>query len=171
MPMREYTYAPKNRSRRAYLYILGCVCASVILWTVPFLWATPYAVVWFFGACFILTCALLITTRYLIRRYVYRLVRADDGGFDFVVLEISGKRTTCVCRISTDDFRALTRESKKKRCKPDYDWSTALGEPAYLLTISEGESRFFDAGEELIVRFSPDREMAEMIEYSLHPII
>ena len=56
-----------------------------------------------------LTVALLITARYLVRRYIYRFVETDDGGFDFVVLERSGKRTVCVCRVSIDSFRAIKK--------------------------------------------------------------
>ena len=171
MPMREYTCAPKSRSRRAYLYVLGCVLLATALWTVPAMTAAPYGPVWHFAALFSLTVALLITARYLVRRYIYRFVETDDGGFDFVVLERSGKRTVCVCRISTDSFRAIAQEKKGKRVRPTYDWSTELGARAYLLTLTDGEGRFFEDGEEITVRFSPDREMAAMIEYSLRPMI
>ena len=163
MPMREYTCAPKSRSRRAYLYVLGCVLLATALWTVPAMTNAPYDLIWHFAALFSLTVALLVTVRYLVRRYVYRIVATEDGGFDFVVLEISGKRTVCVCRVSTDSFRAIVREEKGKRIRPTYDWSTDLGTRAYLLTLTDGE--------EITVRFSPDREMAAMIEYSLRPMI
>lgn len=167
MPMREYTCAPKSRSRRAYLCVLGCVLLSVVFGTVPILIDVPYGPVWLFAALFSLTAALLITVRYLVRRYVYRFVGREDGGFDFVVLEISGKRTLCVCRVSTDAFRALVREEKGKRTRPTYDWSTELGAPRHLLTMTDGDGRFFEESEEITVRFSPDREMVAMIEYSL----
>ena len=163
MPMREYTCAPKSRSRRAYLYVLGCVLLATVLWTVPILIEMPYALVWHFCVFFVLTVALLVTTRYLLRRFVYQLVATDDGGFVFVVTEISGKQSVCVCRVSTDSFRALVREEKGKRARPTYDWSTDLGGLGYLLTLVDGE--------EVTVRFSPDREMAAMIEYSLRPML
>ena len=163
MPMREYTCAPKSRSRRAYLYVLGCVLFATALWTVPAMTNAPYGLIWHFAALFSLTVALLVTVRYLVRRYVYRIVATEDGGFDFVVLEISGKRTVCVCRVSTDSFRAIVREEKGKRIRLTYDWSTDLGTRAYLLTLTDGE--------EITVRFSPDREMAAMIEYSLRPLM
>ena len=163
MPMREYTCAPKSRSRRAYFYVLGCVLLSAVLWTVPIVLDLPYALVWHFGVFASLTAALLITVRYLLRRYVYQLSATGDGGFDFVVTEISGKQTLCVCRISTDAFRAIAREEKGKRTRLTYDWSTDLGASAYLLTMMDGE--------EITVRFSPDREMAAMIAYSLRPIL
>ena len=171
MPMREYTCAPIHRSRRAYLSVLGCVLFAVALWTVPGLFSLSHRPLWLCASLFALTAALLITTRYLVRRYVYRLIAREDGGFDFVVLEISGKRTVCVCRVSTDSFRTITREEKGKRVRPTYDWSTDLGARGYLLTLTDGEGRFFEEGEEITVRFSPDREMAAMIEYSLRPMI
>ena len=110
-----------------------------------------------------LTAALLITTRYLLLRYVYCFVGTDDGGFDFVVYEISGKRRLCICRVSTDSFRALVREEKgnRKQKRPRYDWGAELSEPGYLLTLVDAE--------EITIRFSPDRDMAAMIEYSLQP--
>ncbi len=171
MPLREYTCAPKSRSRRAYLYVLGCVLLATALWTVPVMTEAPHGLLWHFGALFSLTAALLITTRYLVRRYVYRFAETEDGGFDFVVLERSGKRTLCVCRVSTDSFRAIAREERGKRVRPTYDWSTDLGGRAYLLTMTDGEGRFFDDGEEIVIRFSPDQAMVAMIEYSLRPLL
>ena len=167
MPMREYTCAPKSRSRRAYLYVLGCVLLSVVFGTVPIFVDVPYGPIWLFAALFLLTAAQLITVRYLVRRYVYRFVEREDGEFDFVVLEISGKRTLCVCRVSTDSFRALAREEKGRHIRPTYDWSTELGTRRYMLTMIDSEGRFFEDSEEITVRFSPDREMVAMIEYSL----
>lgn len=170
MPMREYTCAPKSRPLRAYLYVLGAVLGATALWTVPSLFEMSYRPVWYFGALFLLTVALLVTVRYLLRRYVYRFKETESGGFDFVVWEISGKRTVCVCRVSVDSFRALTQEEKGKHPRPHYDWSAGPGGSAYLLTIRDGDEGFDREGEEIVIRFSPDRDMAAMIEYSLRSL-
>jgi len=160
MPMREYVCAPKNRSRRAYLYLLGCVLLATALWTVPVMWDVPYVPIWQFGSLFCLTVALLITARWLARRYVYRLVALDDGGFDFEVIEVRGKRPICVCRVGVEAFRAIAREEKRGRERPTYDWRVGMEGQAYLLTLADGE-------ETVTVRFSPDKTLAAMIEYSL----
>ena len=161
MPLQEYTCIPKPRTRRAYLYVLGCVLAAVAVWIATAMWSLPYPLVWHSAALFLLTGALLLTVRYLVRRYVYRLTETEDGDFDFVVLEISGKRTVCVCRVSVDSFRAFARAEKIHRVKTTYNWCIEPHATAYLLTLVDGE-------EQVVVRFSPDDVMASMIETALH---
>lgn len=157
MPLQDYTCTPTPRTRRAYLYVLACVLAAVAVWFATAMWKLPYPLVWHCAAMFLLTGALLVTVRYLVKRYVYRITETDDGDFDFVVLEISGKRTVCVCRVSVDCFRAFAPVEKNKRVETTYNWCVEPHAAGYLLTLVDGE-------EQVTVRFSPDAVMAAMIE-------
>lgn len=168
MPLREYSCEVKLRTPRAYLSVLGLVLLACVIWMILSKFAPAYSLVWHFAAMLSLTGAMLLTVRYLVRRYIYRLVETDEGDFDFVVLEISGKRTVCVCRLSVSCLCALSRVDKRAgRVRPDYDWTVMPGHDAYLLTLRDGGGNFFEAGEEIVVRISPDSTMAAMLAYSL----
>lgn len=168
MPIREYTCIPKRKSRRAYLDVLTCVLLATALWTVPTVTHWPYALVWQFAALCLLTAALLITTRYLLKEYIYRFVPTADGGFDFVVHERSGKKSICVCRVSVDTFRAFAPADRQKRVGVAYHWCVEPRAASYLLTLTDSDG---EEETETVIRFSPDREMAAMIEHHLatHP--
>ena len=155
MPMREYVCAPRGRVRWAVPAMIGCFLLTAALWVIPALATVSYRPIWFFFSMTALTVALLIAARHCLCRYVYRLCLTEDGGFDFVVDLVRPARTVCVCRIETEAFRAIVREDKRSRMRPNYDWSAGVGD-RYLLTLSDGE-------QEVSVRFTPDATLAAMI--------
>ena len=46
-----------------------------------------------------LAMGIFITSRYIMKGYVYAVIKSDDGSNDFTVTEIQGRHTITVCRI------------------------------------------------------------------------
>ncbi len=63
-----------------------------------------------------LTMGIFITTRYVMKSYIYAVIRNDDGEEDFTVTEIQGKRKITVCRIgmsSVEQVFSVTQGDKQ----------------------------------------------------------
>lgn len=163
MPMREYVCTPRPRRCRAWWYIPVSVLITLILWFLPIAFDLRYPVVIFFFSLLSLTVALMILSRCVLCRYVYRLEATEDGGFDFVVDEVRRLRSVCVCRVETESIRAIDLIPKGRHLRSDFDWRVFGNTPVYLLTLTDGE-------ETVTARVTPDATLVAMIADGLHPI-
>ncbi len=112
--MYEYVPNPSRLREKITVSIAGILAA--VLYVVSTLPKTVFAWAFQLGAILCLTLAILITTRYLLRNFAYRVEPAEYGdGMDFVILETYGKRITTVCRISLDDIRKAEPWNEKTK--------------------------------------------------------
>ncbi|MEE0969181.1 MAG: hypothetical protein U0M06_07435 [Clostridia bacterium] len=119
-----------------------------------------------------LSIAILMTVRYLVRRYVYSIQKSGDNDYDFTVHEISGKTSKAVCRISMDEISdfiyshdgkiPLPYRGKNGRDILRFDYcQDFMPKNAYYLYANLKEGK-------VCIKFSPDSKLAEIIE-SLRP--
>lgn len=161
MPLQEYTCTPRPRLHLAYLGVLGGVMLAVALWLAMSMWDVPYPLLWFAASLFSLTGVLLLTTRTLLWRFVYRIGATEDGGFDFIVLQTRGYGASrvcrCVCRVAVEQLCALTPEPRRGRVRTDYRWCVLPQKDACVLTLEDGEER-------VSARIAPDATLRRMLE-------
>ena len=161
--MREYVCAPRPRRCPAWWCILGLMLLTVVLWCLPAALDMPYPVVIFFFSLLSLTLALMLLSRSVLCRYVYRVEATEDGGFDLVVVEVRRLRSVCVCRVETEAIRALELQERGRHPRADFDWRVCGNTPVYLLTLTDGE-------ETVTARFTPDATLTAMIADGMRPI-
>lgn len=113
-----YEYTPNNSKLREKITVTVSGVLALTLYAVSVLPGTAFAWAFQLGAVLCLTLAVLITARFLLRRFVYSVGPSDYGsGMDFVILEIYGKRMTTVCRIALENIRKVelwTKENKSR---------------------------------------------------------
>lgn len=164
--MFDYSFSPLRDIKKCSLIPLlgfllgfGFVYASNLL---------PYSTVFQVIGLGILTIAIFFATRFLIKSYVYSTREAGNGDYDFVVNEISGKRSRVVCRISTDDItdfiyspNGKVPEKYSGKAGRDilrYDYcQDFMPKDAYYLYAHLKEGK-------VCIKFSPDEKMAEIIK-------
>ncbi len=162
-----YEYAPKPRKLREKIRMSVCLFFGVLLY--GFGQILPYPMLCQFASVALLTAAVLITVRFLLRDYVYRVSIGEDGSTaDLTVAEIMGKRNTVVCRVSVSEIRgitpisALSSKEIKNKCgkSPLYryvsQWKPA---DAYLLEIFDEEKNYF-------LEISADQRLLDLLSDS-----
>lgn len=146
-----YEYAPQPRRIREKIGMSVCLIFGMLSY--GFGQILPYPVFYQLFAVFALTVSILITVRFLLRDYVYRVSPSENGEFfDFTVTEVMGKRRVVMCRISVEDIGEITpastlssRElSEKIQKRPFYRYvSQWKPKNAYLLEIFDDEKTYF----------------------------
>ena len=147
-----YEYDPKSPKIKELGLFLAMTLPALPLFA--FSWWVSLAVAWLyrFTAVILLTVGFAFSSRYLMRRYTYRIeprhgVRLEAPP-DLVVIEQVGKRIRTVCRVSLGDAVEITRltqenrktlieDAKKKRCYVYTDRLPASNDT--FLTVLDGE--------------------------------
>lgn len=164
--MYTYSYMPPRDAKKASAVVTACFAAGALLvigaGSLPKL-AYVFQIV---GIAF-LAVGIFLTTRYIIKKYAYSIVKVGDGDYDLVINEISGKKSTVVCRINADEITdffpcggALPEKYKKGNGKsiPRFDYCQNMSdENSYYIFAEIREGR-------VGVRISPDRRLVETIE-------
>ncbi len=170
--MYEWIPKPRNQTARNTIFLLFGGSAALLLVTVafpqvPFRWGFQLV------ALGLLTAAVFLVTRYLTKRFIYRIVEDGEGGYDLTVTETAsnGKRAVTVCRVGMDHVLSVQRldlsdggdslakwnATKKKRTKI-FDYCMELRPTvSALVLVREG-------GEELLLRLSPEEELIALLE-------
>ena len=115
----------------------------------------PFPVIYQLLGLVSLTAFIILVSRYMMRRYVYRVEPRSDGtpseAPDFVVTEYYGRRVSVVCRVSVaaiEEILPITRENRKEIKEKQngrlfYDYTADLySQNRYLVTVTDGEHRF-----------------------------
>ena len=158
--MREYVCAPRPRRCGAWWVISGLILLTALLWFLPSVFSVPYPIVVFFFSLVFLTFAMMLVSRCVLCRYVYRLEATESGDFDFVVDEVRRLRSFCVCRVGVGDICAVELQDKARRPRPDFDWRVYGNAPVYRLTLIDGE-------ETVVVRITPDATLVAILVEAL----
>ena len=116
----------------------------------------------------VLAITIFLTTRFVVRSYVYSTQEICEGDYDFVVNEITGKRSRPVCRINADEITDFIYSpdgkipakyaGKNGKDILRYDYcQDIMPKDAYYLYAHLREGK-------VCIKFSPDAHLAEIIE-------
>ncbi len=164
--MYSYTYIPPRNIKKNSLFSLsGFAVGACFMYASSYL---PYAfVLQIIGITFI-ALSIFMTTRYLIRKYVYCIQKITDGDYDFAVNEINGDKTKTVCRINADEITdfiyskdgkvPLKYKGKNGRDILRFDYCPEpLPSDAYYLFAELREGK-------ICIKLSPDKRLADTIQ-------
>ena len=116
--MGEYTStAKKPKEILTVLTLFGLGIGVFYCSQIP---SIPYPLLFQIGAVLLLTAAIYILFRFVLRRFTSRLELNEQGTVDFVVVEHYGNRNTVLCRVYANQILSAVRWSKeaKKEFQP-----------------------------------------------------
>lgn len=164
-----YEYTPNSSKLREKITVAVAGILAIALYLVSALPGTTFAWAFQLGAVLCLTLAVLVTARFLLRRFVYSVEPSDRGsGTDFVIRELYGKRVTTVCRIALEEIRRVepwTKESRshlasEKNGKRFYRYVAELSSRDTVLIQAE------ESGEECFLLISADAQLSAILSSS-----
>ena len=137
-------YIPTPQNQRAKRIATALFSASMLLFALSGIRALPYRSVPQLLSFALLTAAIAVCVRYLYRGYCYRIEASEDGA-ELVVLELSKRGSTAVCRLSMTALLTIeprTRERSPKKRPPKnlkiYNYCIDVNPTdAYLLTFAD----------------------------------
>ncbi len=151
-----YEYAPISPKKREKTVTFLTSGLAVLLFGFSQIPNIPYPVIYQLLALGAATVAILFTTQYLMRRYVYRVEPregADENApLDLVVTEYYGRRVSVVCRISVEDIESVTRvtagnrrelAAREKGRQGFHYCGEWRAENCYLLCVRHEDAAFF----------------------------
>ena len=110
-----YEYTPERKKTREWLTALLLTGIAFAFYFASRIEKIPYPALFQLIAVFFLVGAVMVVTRFAMRRFTYRIEQGEQGIDDFVIIEHYGKKTTTVCRISVSQIRNVMRPSKESR--------------------------------------------------------
>ncbi len=160
--MYEYSFIPEGKNKYAQLLcLLGFAAGLGFFYTANLL--SPPFIYQTLGVCF-LVLAIFMATRYLVKQYAYSTTDRGLEGYDLVINEINGKKSTVVCRISIDeitDFLPAHRKTGKelRRDKPlCFNYCPEMfPKGAYYVKASLPEGV-------ALIKFCPDEKMIKILK-------
>lgn len=164
--MYSYSYVPQRDIRKCSLIpLIGFILGFGFMYLANiFLYAAFLQVI----GIAVLAITIFLTTRFVVRSYVYSTQQIGDGDYDFVVNEITGKKSRSVCRINADEITDFIYSpdgkvpakyaGKNGKDILRYDYcQDFMPRNAYYLYAHLREGK-------VCIKFSPDARMAEIIE-------
>lgn len=135
-----YEFAPKLNKIREKLWMSVFLFFGVLSYSLGQI--LPYPMACQLLSVILLTGAVLITVRYLLRDYIYR-VETDENGepICLVVIEVMGKRRTVVSRVSVGEIGQILL-GRELGTKKDLRWLQKRGVYRYISQMSREESAF-----------------------------
>ena len=174
-----HEYIPQKDPKRAGGLLIVLIAAAVGFFAFPMLYPDmPLRWVFQFSGLLCLVAIIFISTRYISRAVVYRLIENDEGGVDFTVTEVTngGKSAITVCRFSLDNIQSAQLFFSDK--KEDAERKKAFSGRARELKVKTF-SYFGDVmpsvecwvickenGETLLVKTTPDEYIWECFKKS-----
>ena len=137
-------YVPTPQNGRAKKIATALFAASMLLFAVSGIRALPYRSVAQLFSFALITASIAVCVRYLFKGYCYRIESAEDG-YELVVLELSKRGSTTVCRLSMAALLAieprtdeLEREKRKQKDLKIYNYCVDVSPTdAYFLSFSD----------------------------------
>lgn len=168
--MKLYEFTPKKNVNKLGLItgilIIGAAAillATVLLSGIPYRWIAQLTGIG------MLTAGVFITSRYIMKSYVYAVIPSDDGSEDFTVTEIQGRHTITVCRIGMSGVESVhvvnksdaeKRKELKDKIKADkrkkFNYCADFLEQKYICILCE------ECGERFAINLSWDQSLEEL---------
>ena len=155
-----YEYMPTSHNGWIKTLCMGLFFGAVVLFFVSGLKEyVPMPWLFQFAAICMVTVAVMLMGRYLLRYYLYRVEEAE-GQTDFTVTEITRRGGTTVCRLGLSQLLAVKEwngENQPPRGRKIYNYCVdARPVRSWLLEFADGEDVIF-------IRFSPDERMLAIL--------
>ena len=159
-----YQYIPEGKRTGMKVVCLALFGAGAALFFLPAaIQDLPYQGLYQTAGVAVITAAIVLMGRFLLRHYLYRI--GDDGeGVDFVVDELSRRGRYTVCRLSLSNLRRAeewTPASRPPRGKKLYNYCVDVKpQDSWVLEFEDGDTSIF-------IRLTPDETMKRMFTDAL----
>ena len=157
--MKQYIPTPQNG--RAKKIATTLFAASMLLFAVSGIRALPYRSVAQLFSFALITAAIMVCVRYLFRSYCYRIEPCEDG-HELVILELSKRGTTTVCRLSMAALLSVEPWSdelgKQKRTQKNlriYNYCVDVS-PTDAVLLSFADSTYSPSGTPICLKIQTD---------------
>ena len=169
--MGEYTSpAKKGREIATALMLFGVAIGIYYLSLIP---KIPYPVLYQTVSFVLLACAVIVVTRFVMRRYTCKLDCNSKGGYDFVIIEHYGKKNTVVCRVFVEQilfvdcynkqvWKEMKRNEKGKRV---YCYTADFFDPNLAIAKIAAEQDRNETA--FLLKFTADRAFLNLLEQNL----
>ena len=112
--IREFSVSPTPQNGNAKKYMALSFFLAALIIAVSMMLKEYRGIVAVFSLV-PLTLALLIYTKYLAPKYYYDVFINDDGVPLFIVRQVTGQRSTTLCRVELSLITSVERENKAER--------------------------------------------------------
>jgi len=169
--MNLFEFTPKkNVSRLGLITGILIIGAAVLMLITVLFGSMSYRWVLQLISIGMLTAGIFVTSRFIMKSYVYAVVQAEDGN-DLTVTEIQGRHTITVCRIGmasiteavvvsksdSEKHKALNEKIKSGKCKK-FNYCADLLEDKYICLLAE------ECGEPLAIKLSWDESVERLFK-------
>lgn len=168
-----YEWIPQKNNKKAQKTTLLLFGGAAVLMAFPMLFSDlPYRWILQLISLGLLTAAIFMMTRYIMRIYIYRILNLENGNLDLTVTEAKsgGRGQITVCRIALTGIRKCVcaddspdsegnrlLANKKKERKKIFDYCADLHPVQSIVLVAE------EGGEELILRLSYDPTLFDLL--------
>ena len=164
--MHEYSYSPKAKTNNIKLITGVLFFAAVILSGLICSVEIKFEGVIGFFAILCFVGSILLLTRYVYRKQIYRIVERNADSYDLVIDEITGKNKVSVCRVALANRERAHRRDEKN---PAELTKAARGRKKFsycpdLFPVGECWVFVTECGEELVLKIYADDTMLRMLK-------
>ena len=163
--MHEYSYSPKAKTKNINLITGVFFFAAVILYGLICTFDFDFEGIIGLVAIVCFITSILLLTRYVFRKQVYRVVERDVGSYDLVIDEITGKNKVSVCRIALANIEKVAIRDEKNAAELK---KFARGRKIFsycpdLFPVGECWIYVTECGEELVLKLYADHTLLSML--------
>ena len=115
-----YEYSPKTNKKTEKTVFFGFLGLATLFYVGSLIPNMLFPAVFQLIAFALLAVAIIVVSKFMLCRYIYCVEKREDDsllgeGYDFVIVERIGRRSTTVCRFGTDKIVSLTRVTKENK--------------------------------------------------------
>ena len=167
--MHEYSYSPEAKKNNITTLAGVCFFTAALLFGLicTFDFSFEGVIGLFAVLCFV--GSILLLTRYVYRKQIYRIVERNADSYDLVIDEITGKNKVSVCRVALANVERVEIRDEKNAAELK---KAARGRKIFSYCpdlFPTGECWVFvtECGEELVLKLYADDTMLEMFKRSV----
>ena len=173
--MKLYEYTPQKNTKKLAIITGSLLCGAGILMLMN-MFLPRITAPWMFQllAVGMLMMVVFITSRYIMKSYVYAIIE-EDGDTDLTVTEIQGRHVITVCRLSLSRLEAVVivpkgdrmsetpvKEKIQKDKRKSYNYCSDFFDEKYICLFSN------EGGTPVAVKLSWDKTLEDMLAQHLN---
>ena len=170
--MKIYEYSPVKNIKKLGAITGVLIIGAAVLMLSTLLWGEmEYRWVIQLLSVLMLALGVFITSRHIMKSFVYAIVSDGEQGADLTVTEIQGRHTVTVCRIGLDgieevvtveqgDRQKITelKERIRKQKRKSYNYCSDLLDEKYVCIFA------CESGEAIAIKLSYDERLTQLLE-------
>ncbi len=157
-----YSFTPKRTNNNAKLLSFVLLLSSGLIFMASSFCGIYRGMIQTLALC-MLTVGIFITTRFCLKNFTY-IIEEYDGGYDFIVNEVQGKRIFTVCRLSLNILMTCVPSENEKslelKAKPHNYCVDIRPSDAYILI-------FRDIDNDIAVKITPDETLLKIFKSAI----